>query len=596
MRRPNVSRNLIHRKPYLLWFALCVLMLLPARADAQRIRPDSLRATRIQAVHRDGQTFISWFDADTANVRGYRILRHSEPITDENVVAAAVIADSVGVGTGLDYIHQAIFKQPRGFVITDLGGPLLPGQGLYVHTVRRNRSSCYAVVSLGPDGRPVSGFVPAENSLKAPVSESLALPQPVLIERLRSEAGVADVYTHWVDEDMHPREGMAYRFAVTVSHNHRPETRHPLHLRLHGAGGWYGTMHIAGDDWVVLYPDMRTVTYRSEIAPDWNGNGSNFWYGLNSHFYDRKNPFGGVNVNYDERRVLWTLRWVMARYNVDPDRVHVSGGSMGGYATLNLALRHPELFASASAWVPPVDFHRMSDYGNRIALAHWGPREANILTNEGVGIYDRADLVAFVRAHPEADFPVILMLTGKQDQLITWKGPRLFYDAMQETRHALLAVWSEGGHAGPKGSLFGVPEVYHELDLRHLRRNESYPALSFASTNDEPGATSKEGAPRGQLNAMFEWKDIVDRPNEYGVTLAPLNGRQIEATADVTLRRLQGFRVDRDARYTFRNVALSSGKAVQEGVLKPDSYGLLTVHRFIISGGGNRLLLSRVIQ
>ncbi len=159
-----MSTNLTRRSPYLRWFALCVLMLWPARADAQRIRPDSLRATRIQAVHRDGQTFLSWLDADTANVRGYRILRHSEPITDENAARADVIADSVGAGTGLDYIHQAIFKQPRGFVITDLGSPLLPGQGLYVHTAKRNRSSCYAVVSLGPDGRPVGTGAGARES------------------------------------------------------------------------------------------------------------------------------------------------------------------------------------------------------------------------------------------------------------------------------------------------------------------------------------------------------------------------------------------------------------------------------------------------
>jgi hypothetical protein len=338
---------------------------------------------------------------------------------------------------------------------------------------------------------------------------------------------------------------------------------------------------------------MRNVNYQSEIAPSWNGNGSNFWYGLNSNFYDKDNPFGGINVNYGERRVLWTIRWVISRYNIDPDRVHIQGGSMGGYGSLSLALRNPDLFASVYASASLVDFHRLSDYANKIGPANWGPRDANILTNEGIGIYDRADLVAYVQDRPEVDFPLIFMLNGKQDELITWEGPPLFYEAMQKTHHGLIAVWSEGGHAGSRNALYGRPDVYDEINIRNLRRNQSYPAISYASTNDDPGRASDDGDPRGQLNAMFEWTDTVDSPNEYAVTLMPRNGRDISATADITPRRLQNFRVRPGDRFRYRNLEIPAGKIHQQGKLPADEHGLVTVKKFASRSGGSRLFITR---
>ena len=586
----SFRKHTFHRALFMLPAALLIFQ---AHLAAQGRRPDPLQATQLQAKFRGGQTFITWRDADSANVKRYRILRHNSPITDDNSTQAEVLADWVASGSGIDYVSRAIFKNESGFVIRDLGEQLALGMGLYVHTVSQQEAAYYAVGSLDSTGKLLSAFESGKNSLAAPVEESPGSFQPVLIEKLKTETGWADIYNHWVDRDMHPREGMAYRFAVALPENYRPEARHPLLIALHGAGGSYGTMFIAEPDWVVLYPDMRTVTFRNEKTHEWDGNGSNFWFGLNSNFYNREDPYGGINVNYDERRLLWTIRRVMERYNVDPDRVHVQGGSMGGYASLNMALHYPELFASAYAWVPPTDFFRMSDYGNGIATMHWGPREANIRTNEGTGIFDRTDLVAYARSHPEVDFPVIMMFNGKQDKLITWEGPRLFYQAMQQSNHALLAFWSRGEHTGgPQQAKFGTPWQYFATDLRKLRRDQSYPALDFASNNDLPGTSSDNGDPAGQLNASFQWRDIVDRLREYEGTIEPLNGRALSATADLTPRRLQRFEILPDKKYSYRNIELKTGKVIQSGVLRPDKYKLITIKAFQIGEGGNRLQIA----
>jgi len=574
-------------------YSLVFLLLISTSAFAQRGGPPSLITTRLTTVHRHGQTFLTWSDADTAIVKAYRVLRHTEPITADNVSDATILAPDVKPASAADYISAATHGDRRGFVIADRGEPLRPNGGLYVHTVTRTGDAAYAILSLDADANAVGEIEPGNNSLTQTLHELLAPIEPVFTEEERNETGVAHVYTHWVDETMHPREGTAYRFGVALRDDHRPEQQNALLVRLHGAGGRYGTRALDRPGWVALYPDMRNVNYQSDIEPSFNGNGSNFWFGLNSNFYDKTDPFGGININYGERRVLWTIRWVIARYNIDPNRIHIEGGSMGGYGSLSIALRNPDLFASVYASVPPVDFHRMSDYGNKIAAANWGPRNANILTNEGIGIYDRADLVTYVRNHPEVDFPLIFTLHGKQDDLITWQGAPLFFDIMQKTRHALIATWSEGGHAGPKGSHYNRPDVFDEIDIKTQRRDQSYPAITYASTNDDPGRTRDQGAPHGQLNALVEWTDTVDLPNAYAVTLRPRNSRAVDTTADVTPRRLQRFHLTPGQKLTFRNLDLTTAKVVQQGKLTVNKHGLATVEKARIAPGGNRLFIER---
>ena len=232
----------------------------------------------------------------------------------------------------------------------------------------------------------------------------------------------------------------------------------------------------------------------------------------------------------------------------------------------------------------------MSAYGDSIAVSHYGPLERNTMTVEGQGFFDRADLVKFAREHPEIDFPVIMTVHGKTDQVISWEGPPLFYRAMQESMHALIAFWTRGGHgATAPGS--DTPPEYDEINLRRLRRNESYPVIVNASSNHVPGDLPAQGDPAGQLNARYEWRDIVDRPREYGVTIAPLNGREFAATADIAPRRLQAFRVQPKRSYVWENVDLGSRRTVQSGSLRPDKNGLLVVKGFRINPAGNRLVL-----
>lgn len=81
-------KHTFHRAIFMLPAALLIFQ---AHLAAQGRRPDPLQATQLQAKFRSGQTFITWRDADSANVKRYRILRHNSPITDDNSTQAEVL-------------------------------------------------------------------------------------------------------------------------------------------------------------------------------------------------------------------------------------------------------------------------------------------------------------------------------------------------------------------------------------------------------------------------------------------------------------------------------------------------------------------------
>jgi len=61
------------------------------------------------------------------------------------------------------------------------------------------------------------------------------------------------------------------------------------------------------------------------------------------------------------------------------------------------------------------------------------------------------------------------------------------------------------------------------------------------------------------------------------------------ATAVVTLRRLQNFEIYPETFYQFMNVDTTTGLITQNFLVRPDSFGLLTVEGVKLSTSGHRL-------
>jgi pimeloyl-ACP methyl ester carboxylesterase len=118
-------------------------------------------------------------------------------------------------------------------------------------------------------------------------------------------------------------------FLVYVPASYRPGRPAPLALFLHGMGdGAYLNQRSPA------YNDFLAACERRGVimaAPN----------GLH-----RLPSSAGGYFGDSEADVLRVLGIVEAAYSIDPKRVYLTGLSMGGYGTLSIASRHPELFAA----------------------------------------------------------------------------------------------------------------------------------------------------------------------------------------------------------------------------------------------------------
>lgn len=132
-------------------------------------------------------------------------------------------------------------------------------------------------------------------------------------------------------------EGAVYRYQVYVPADYDAAKRWPVILFLHGAGE-RGTDGLVQTQ-VGLAPAIRAdakrypaIVIMPQVPPD------SMW--------------GGAPA----RAAMLALDRTLAEFSADPDRVYLTGLSMGGNGTWSLAFRHPERFAAVApicGWVTP---------------------------------------------------------------------------------------------------------------------------------------------------------------------------------------------------------------------------------------------------
>ncbi len=100
------------------------------------------------------------------------------------------------------------------------------------------------------------------------------------------------------------------------------------------------------------------------------------------------------------------LAAVTAQFPVDPARIGITGHSMGGHGALTLAMKHPHLFKSVSAFAPIVA-PMQCPWGEKAFTAYLGPDRA---------AWAGHDAAALVAAGKAAPFDDILIDQGLADQ------------------------------------------------------------------------------------------------------------------------------------------------------------------------------------
>ena len=130
----------------------------------------------------------------------------------------------------------------------------------------------------------------------------------------------------------------------------------PLVTWLHGG---YGVLTEIAAAARFIVPDGLLASFDDPLRTASPAGGTviqhTFWCGYQDGLnrFDPRLPDGDETVRlYTARRVWWETQWLVGQRGVDPERVSLSGPSMGGVGTLLHSHLRPDLYAAGLAYVP----------------------------------------------------------------------------------------------------------------------------------------------------------------------------------------------------------------------------------------------------
>ena len=590
--------------------------------------------TNVAAMHRAGQTFITWTEIDKAfsdalptlaqltkarealaakrRVR-YRIYRHDKPIDAGSIAGARLLAvveplsgyNVRGVSLNrLIYQHQlralkdplfarSIARGPfRGYhpgmpqmgqVVVDRlavedGKPLGAGTGLYVHHPAKEGKAYYAVV-VCVDGRANTAALGKGASLAKPVAEATGTGTPVFqgIEQLKvfyDYPGQRRRYVQWTAPPLSNLPNQYYNWGVYVPAA-RGGAQEPLALGIY--------FH----DWKALYlkpswPHRRDMVLIATNDAPW----ASFGYGYHESLGTLRSLAEGAVHDYTARRIDEFVKWVRKAFPIDAARMSCHGqGSLGGTSALHYALRHPTRFAlvvtgffdadpKSSPAIAQIDRRRVRTH-LRSLEAVWGKKEWDLKTAGGKSIWQDRDLVAFVGRNAKLALPFMSLGTGSQHH--TWPQETDFMKALWKAKQPFCTDFTWGGQA-PR---FGWLEARRDSVI-----------LAAVPTKEALAKTPWYKHARWQKAAMGYWgggtigsgavpTDVVDTQDRLELTA--------QIFGNVTVRNAQQFKLAPGENVRWQ---VKTGRRNDpSGVATADANGLLTIAGLSLRG---KLIVTRM--
>ncbi len=570
-----------------------------------------LTVTGLQAVHRAGQTFLTWQEDTTVVGEQYHVYRSTSPITTQNLNNAQHLTSKWGALDDDTSVHKLTGPNaPANFVIQDLTTPLSDNTGLFVYTTPTGQSGSYyyavTQVTNGNEQRTVS----AGSSLQTAVVETVATPQPVLV--YSANGGKSRVYTQFMDyANWNPTfNGYAYNYSVALPFNYSPSTPFALKVMPHAYGDRYRVVPEAEYEWPLV--ELFVDDPGGDV-----GSVSTWWYGFAAdHNYktDGQIPTSGRIENFTEQRVLKAIDEVVSTFNINTNEIHVEGHSMGASGALSLGMRYGNVIAATFSSEPMTnyassplfqeDFQRL--WGTQAAnlpIVNRGIHAGQLLKHNNTGVYDWMNHHQQIVARRGEDMAFLMFGHGKADDIIDWQTQgRQFIQYVNQARVAFTAEQRFGWDHNFMSFNFVNRPMFSTSDggLGEWILDGSYSFLSFTNaTGSGPNVPSLNGTDfyNIDLNWSVPWNNfhvgIVDQSDHYEVSIRSDNGTQ---TADVTPRNLQNYVTLPGMSVQWKNVRNSTGQIIQSGTVTADAKGLVTIPAFQIStGSGNRLILDTIM-
>jgi len=551
--------------------------------------------SELSAAYRHGQAFLTWNESETPPGTTFNIYLAPGAITTESLAQSTRIGHHVERHSARDWWQDpASFAsdvspgEPAGFVIETGAAPLDPRDGLFVHTVTSADppSLYFAVTTRSADGVEDRTIVPGRNALRSGISGKPALIQPV-----------------WLSSSPAPTAGVCKGKGLTLSLHGRGgggtagKRRSAVNCLVFGDAtqGWREGLASKfqlsiGVDNVTISPMNRTWVGRpvseSKDRRDHCPAVNTWWYGTNERIYETTLTEQTVCPNYTERYLLYLVRWAQEHLGTEAARTTIRGGSMGGSGTVAMALHFPQVFAAAYAEVPVYSCTKPGS-GSAVRLeCTCGPLDKPAFTAEGIPLLDYMN-GALQMANATVDTPPIFATNGRQDGSIPWENNPPFYAAANSARQAFSVYWNNGQHGMSRDAPADCRAWSKQIE--RYRLDQSYLVFTNSSDNRNYGNGDRaDGELEGWINRGLGWKDLMDTPREYAVTVtAVYDGITYPVTVDVTPRRIQRFRL-RPGDVVL--VRIGPAPAIE---LTVDRHGLLTIPAVAVAGpDGTRVCLA----
>ena len=570
-----------------------------------------VEAGTVSAFHRSGQTFLTW--EETGPNDGYHVYRHSQPITAQNLNVAEKLTRKWGaLGSDTSINQYGGPSVPQNYVISDLGTPLSNSTGLFVYTKQPGDSStAYYAVTPVRDGNEMTGTVLSSRSA---VNESVGTPRDVLTVSVNQ--GKGRIYTQYMDyANWNPTfNGYAYNYTVALPSSYNSSQSYPLMVELHAYYEVYKSIPQSEYDWQV-------ITLLPHDPGPALGALHSWWYGYaRDHNYAAQGstPTSGAIENFTEQRVMRAVAALIddTAFNVDTNKIHAYGNSMGASGVLALGMRYGNVFSGVYANQPMTDYQSNPLFQGELVQT-WGSKSSNLpVVNDGpfsegiqlyglngvspVGVWDWMDHHQQLVERRGDTFAYLMTFHGKQDTIIDWATQgRPTVRALTEATAGFAAV--HGGTAGHTWvgfssvnvSLFGFG--YGDDFGWKYPLNLSFPSITNASGS---GPIDPANSGDDRYNMDIEWatphtafsQTIVDLIQRYEITLKSTSANQ---TADITPRRTQQFDPNPGQVCNWTATDNNNGQQIASRSATTDIDSLLTATAVPIrTGAGTRLSIN----
>lgn len=549
-------------KPHIIFFWMLSLFVIEANAQ-----------TNIQAWYKQGQVWVVWRET-LPQPDVYEVYSSATPF---DAIHQATLVGKVAqwewsAGAIKDQLNDTTFNWKVPHPNQNGRYPLNRRQGLFVYTPHVADTAYFAVVKRGDT------LVTAGVNRTASVVHYAYDPvnDPVTCHKQSGKTlgsgHKATLWALWADgREEHWNGRPDFSVMANQHKNGQPGIfivsealgmdttggkKVPATLWLHGGGGNAIQSLPASRVFVNIEPTEGLLVAHNDDLIGYTGD-SLYEQHTNSWFFGwakNKDPYDPVNntvaendtiVNYTQRRLDWINDWLIENYQVDPEKIHLNGHSMGAAGTTALMKAYPHRYASVTIFNNGLEGHSNTSQGfSLFGDTDWN-NPTSLYRRDGSNVRIKQVFNLNDRNSPERDLPLVRMFHGKNDDngVMMWDGYVVSeYKKADSLGWGMQLYWSERSHGLETGANPNHPDHWTHGEAtteQTVRDNVAYEESKYRNTSfpafynhrldaqaPDPGDGSIGTFPQGTGDDWGTWggyhdwntDSLIDEPEQWQVT------------------------------------------------------------------------------